>query len=794
MRLPGTLFSYAAGLLTAPYLHLPPTLPILILGAAGAWVISCTRPVTSTVSTRLATLCLILCFFAVGLFQYRISISPPTGSSALHHLSGQEPAILEGDIESMNTRYPDGATCMIAVTSSFAGGLATAKKGKLLLIIEQLDAKLSPGDRIRFRTRLRVPRAFGTPGEFNYQRHLAHQSVFVTGFVRNSNDIVRLEAASVQTPGSILLRWRQQVGDIIDTSVPTHLAPFLRGLATGDRGALSPEQRDLLAQSGIAHLFAISGLHLGIIASFLYIMLLTVYRRVPLLLQKLPPHRFLPAVILPVVAAYMLFTGGAISTLRALLGLAAVTAAFLLRRQVAPLHLLATAALTMLLLDPLAIFTPAFQLSFAGAAGILCIAPGWTAICQGRSILLVYPATLFVVTLAATTATLPLVLLHFHVLAPAGLLLNLLAVPAITLLAVPLCLAGVVSAVPSPELAAVLFNLAASLLDFILNVSTAVLALPGFSGQHLYLPPTALLGAALLSLSLLAPSALRFKLVGLIIAVTLLAAPLMSNRNADRLSIVAISVGQGDAALVTTATGKTILIDGGGFSRSNFDTGERLVAPTLGYLGIRSIDAVVMSHNHPDHRNGLLHILKSFNVHSFWSPVNINKLPASFRSTLTDRHIQVRTFAESWSIIEQTDNAKTAIYHVPDRPEATNDQSLVLYVQHGSDGLLLTGDLETKGIDRLALDPPPGPVTLLKFPHHGSRFSNPLSLVKQYNPQAAYISVGFNNRYGQPHPSVLSLLKDYPLQLERTDLSGTLFFSSNGETWTTRHWGYGLFR
>ncbi len=794
MRLPGTLFSYAGGLLTAPYLHLPPALPILILVATGAWALSSTRATTNSDSTRLSTLCLIICFFSIGLFQYQITVSPPINSSAIHHLGGQGPVILEGNIESMNTRFPDGATCLISVTSSLAQGVTTKRSGKLLLKIEQLTDKLQPGDLIRFRTRLRVPRAFGAPGEFNYQRHLAHQAVFVTGFVHSSNDIVRLESSAIQMPGTILRHWRQQVGDIINASVPAHLAPFLRGLATGDRGALSPEQRKFLAQSGIAHLFAISGLHLGIIASFLYILLLTIYRQVPWLLQKAPPRRFLPAVILPVVAAYMLFTGGAISTLRALLGLAAVTAAFLLRRQIAPLHLLATAALVMLLLDPLAVFTPAFQLSFAGAAGILCITPRWTAICQGRSRLFVYPATLLVVTLAATTATLLLVLLHFHVLAPAGLLLNMIAVPAVTLLAVPLCLAGVVAAVFSPTIAAVLFNLAATVLDHILNASEAVLALPGFSGQYLYLPFSALLGVGLLILALLAPATIRFRIAGLLIAIALLSAPFMYNQNSDRLSIVAISVGQGDATLVTTSTGKTILIDGGGFSQSSYDTGERLVAPTLGYLGIRTIDAVLLSHNHPDHRNGLQHILQRFNVRNFWSPVNIKKLPTSFQSTLADRHIKVRTFAENWSIIEQTANSKIAIYRVPGRPESTNDQSMVLYVQHGNDGVLLTGDLETMGINQLALDPPPGPVTLLKFPHHGSRFSNPLPLVKQYNPQAAYISVGYNNRYGQPHASVLSLLDNYPLQLERTDLSGSLYFSSTGKTWSTRRWRQGLFR
>ena len=794
MRLYGTLFSYAGGLLIAPYLYLPSTLPFLILCSLGAWALSCTRSSTSAVWPRLTTACLILCFISIGLFQYKITLSPPHDSSAIHHSGDQGPVILEGIITSMDMRFPEGIVCSIAVKASISGELRTERNGKILLKIEQHDDQLLPGDSIRFRTRLRTPRAFGAPGEFNYQRHLAHQSIFVTGFVRSTREIVRLDTSSALTPASRLRRWRQKVGHIIDESVPEQIAPFMHGLATGDRGALSPEQRKHLAYSGIAHLFAISGLHLGIIATFLYILLLTVYRRLSILMLSTPPRRLLPLLILPVVATYMIFTGGAISTLRALICLTAVTAAFLLRRQVAPLQLLASAAFIMLLLDPLAIFTPAFQLSFAGAAGILCITPRWTAFCQGRPKIIVYPASLFVVTLAATTATLPLVLLHFHVFAPAGLLLNLLAVPAVTLLAVPLCLSGIIFAIFSPTIAAILFNLAAAVLNMLLNVSDAILALPGFSGGYLYLPFPALLGVGLFALVLLLPTTKQYRMFGLVIIVALLSVPMMQHQRADKLSIVAISVGQGDASLVTTASGKTILIDGGGLFHSTFDTGERLVAPTLGYLGIRTIDTVVLTHNHPDHRNGLLHILQNFNVLNFWSPVNIQQLPYPLKTILTSRDIPVRTFDENWSIIEQSANTKSAVYRVPGHPTSENDQSLVLYFQNGQDGLLLTGDLESTGIHKLSLDLPPGPVTLLKVPHHGSRFSNPSPLVNRLNPQIVYISVGHNNRYRQPDVSVLSQLERQPIQLERTDLTGSLFFFTKGEAWTTRHWDNGLFR
>lgn len=181
---------------------------------------------------------------------------------------------------------------------------------------------------------------------------------------------------------------------------------------------------------------------------------------------------------------------------------------------------------------------------------------------------------------------------------------------------------------------------------------------------------------------------------------------LIETNHSGKLSLVVISVGQGDAALVTDADGKTFVIDGGGFSRSNFDTGERLVAPTLGYLGVREIDTVVLTHDHPDHINGLIHILKHFPVNHFWSGVDKSKLPEPLISILTERKIPIRTFSENWTTIKQNDRATIATYRVPSRPTSRNDQSLVLYFQEGNDGLLLTGDLETLGIKKLSLDPP----------------------------------------------------------------------------------------
>ncbi len=244
--------------------------------------------------------------------------------------------------------------------------------------------------------------------------------------------------------------------------------------------------------------------------------------------------------------------------------------------------------------------------------------------------------------------------------------------------------------------------------------------------------------------------------------------------------------------ILQTPNGGNYLIDGGGLYSKRFDTGERLVAPALGHLGINRLDAVILSHDHPDHRKGLLYVLENFQVDSFWSPVPINKLHFSLRRTLANRQIPLRTFQAGWHDAGAGSNLK--LYNPGNRSTRRNDHSLVLYARKGNEGVLLTGDLETEGIRELAEAQAPGPVTLLKLPHHGSRRSDPSPLLEKFHPRYAFSSVGFNNRYNLPHKSVLNSLEKVSVPLTRTDLHGTISLVSNGHDWAITHWKKGLFR
>ncbi len=265
--------------------------------------------------------------------------------------------------------------------------------------------------------------------------------------------------------------------------------------------------------------------------------------------------------------------------------------------------------------------------------------------------------------------------------------------------------------------------------------------------------------------------------------------PLATSRS---LAITAVSVGQGESILISRG-GDHYLVDGGGLHSDFFDVGERLVAPALGRLGVRGLEAVILTHDHPDHRKGLIHVLDHFPVKAFWSSIPWEKLHPSLQQVLSDRQIPLLSFAPGWTFPGQAADQTLAVY-APDQTGPLNDRSLVVYVRCGGDGALLTGDLEAAGVARLVENAPKGPVNLLKLPHHGSRHSAPERLLEHFAPEQVFACVGAGNSYRLPHHEVVREISRRGLVFYRTDLHGSLKFVSDGSGWRVERWERGLFR
>jgi competence protein ComEC len=780
------LLGYAAGLAIAPYFSPSDLWPALALFCAGFFLLRR--------RSNLTPVLLLIFFWSLGLTFYHLELTPPSETGHIRSFVGDTPVSIEGTVLSVAHRYDGGATIDLQAERIYHDQWVTLVHGRLRLYIEQGEEVPEIGRRVCFRSRLREPRSYGTPGEFDYPRHLAFQDIFVTAFLANSRDLVVFAREGTARKISIA-GLRTAIGKRIDEVIEPPLTPLVRALVIGDKSGLSPGQKQLLAQGGISHLFAISGLHIGLVAAMFFGIARLLYQRSERLILFAPARRFLPLLLLPALLAYLLLTGNAISTRRAFVMLVVATTLLLSSRQTPPLKLLASCAFVFLLGEPLMLFQPAFQLSFAGLCGILVLVPRWLAELPQGSRPLRYLATLALTTLAASLATAPLVLLNFHLMAPAGLLTNLLAVPAIGFAAVPFGLAGILVTPAWGSGADWLFEGCAVVIQYTLTAVDQLLQVPALTSHLIYASPATLLASFFLSGAFLLPGGSkrrwRLRILLVLTAALLLWFPF---RPTAALATTVLSVGQGDSTLLSFAGRHHYLVDGGGAYSAHFDTGERLVAPALGWLGVDSLEAVILTHDHPDHRKGLLYVLQHFAVKEFWTSISPDQLDPQLRQILAEKQIPLICPAPGWSGARAPASGSLWIFSPDQNNNNPNNRSLVLLAACGDDAVLLTGDLEEQGIEQLLAEPLPQTANLLKYPHHGSRRSHPGLLLDGIAPRFVFVSLGADNPHGFPHHEVTSALSARHLPLWRTDLHGSLQFTTDGQGWRATHWNQRLFR
>ena len=418
VKLGHLLAALTAGVAAAPSLPFFPWWPLLALLAAGGWLGLARRSAWS--------LLLFFCLFGVALCQQRLSPSP--AAQRLSRFAGGGPVAVEGRVLGTAPRTGGGGTVDVAAERVGSSGIAAPVEGGVRVYLDTPAPDLTVGAKVRFLARLRRPRRFGIPGESDYPRHLAAAGLMATAHLPDTAALAVSAAGDGGGWRGRLGRARLALGRFIDSQVPPEVAPLVRALVIGDKAGLTPPVRDLLGRGGIAHLFSISGLHLGLVAGLLYACGAWFCRRFETVLLWAPPRRWLPAALLPLLLAYLLLTGAALPTRRAFF--AAVAGAWLLlsARRSAPLSLWTSVAFLLLCLEPLALFEPSFQLSFAGVLGILLFWPRCEPLLSRLPRWMRPLAGLGAVTLGATIATAPLVLWHFHLLAPAGLVTNLVAV------------------------------------------------------------------------------------------------------------------------------------------------------------------------------------------------------------------------------------------------------------------------------------------------------------------------------------------------------------------------------
>jgi competence protein ComEC len=788
------LLALAAGTVGGLLLPKVSTFPLAVLTLVAL------LPVLFRKGKRTYLLLLLLCFF----FGYRglqIRVRPELPSNHVARFTDDKPWQVSGSVDAQSEQFAHGSRFILAAESLARKGVCHKVAGTVHVSVRGRKVALRPGDGVSFDSRLKEIRNFNNPGGFDYRRHLAFQGVLARASVAGKNLAVRMHSQD-RPFGRTIACSREAVWALIEEAAANRLrgeSPVMKALLTGDRGALSQETRDIFSRIGTSHLLAISGLHIGIVATVAFRFFRLLLARSERVLLAAWAQKGAALLSLFPVLFYGLLAGMSPATQRAVAMVVVFMLGTLLDRQRDPINTLAAAGLVILIAAPPALFTLSFQLSFTAVFAILYTLERVSFAVQLRrgSITLVKRLALFFcVSAAAILGTLPITLYYFNQTSLIGILTNCIMVPLIGFVVVPLGLLSVLFLLVSSTVAFWLMKGAVLILGGALELAAlfsswpwaaARTVTPGFIEIALYY--------ALAWLLLNYRRARRAKVLLLFLSIAFLVdGSYWGQRrfNRSELTMTVLDVGQGSSTLLELPRGPCILVDGGGFYDNRFDVGARVVAPFLWSKKIATVDILVLSHPHPDHLNGLLFIARHFHVKEVWvtgEPVNTEAYQ-EFLSILESENIRVvrpRDLVQPRAINGVSFDVLYPPGNFLERKaveawRTRNNNSLVLKVSFGDVSFLLPGDIEAEaekelvGLthDRLRSD-------VLLVPHHGSKSSSTPEFLSSVEPDVAVVSAGWKNIFRFPHDQVLEHYQAMGCETFRTDLHGAVTINTDGK-------------
>jgi len=715
-------------------------------------------------------------FFVWGGLSLAPFLSPAEGIAAC---ATERPVLIEGVVD----RRPEGMA--YGGERLYLGGLRVEREagagsvaGKLLLRVKQGRTGFFTGDRILFSSKIRLPRLLGLPGEADYPRQLAYQGVFATAFVKGADDLVLVGPGSGWRHG--MDRLAAALGRFISQGSPGAEGGVLKALLIGDTGDVPQQLNDAYARSGVNHILSISGFHVGIIFLCVFQGLFLAARCSEPLALRLNLRRALLLAALPVVVFYLFLSGAAAATQRSVLMISAVVLALYLKRELDPANCIMLAAAAILFTAPETLFDLSFQLSFLAIWGLVVLAPVLCAPFGRVPGVAGWFLLLLAASAAAILATLVPVAYYFQRVSFIGLLANLIIVPLMGYGAVVAGFASLPLSFLAPVPARALLSLAACLVRLSDAVILFLARAPVWSGYHPDRLDLLLAVLCLCALSFVRPHKAGCALALLLVLVLAVrGAPSVAGGD-GLLRVTFLSVGQGDAALVTLPDGKQMLVDGGGnFGDDELRVGKRLLGPALHALGVDRLDYLVLSHEHPDHLQGVLWAAAYLDVGEFWES-GVSSGGVAYRElkwVLAARGVPVRTLSAALPAFPAGGALVEALW--PPGPGSAftgdaNDTSLVFRLRLGRTALLFTGDLGTEEEEDLVARGVPLGCTLLKVAHHGSRYSSSDPFLAAAAPKAAVISAGYGNSFHLPAPSTLARLQSRAIRVYRTDLDGSV--------------------
>ena len=725
----------------APALWLPAAGIVLVLGALGLLLRGPMR--------RRVLLCALGMAFAFGWnAAYARFIAAP--NEAL--IGAAEDVELELCSYAVETNY--GAKATVRILGRGLRGRAVYYGGFDLLALE-------PGEHVR--DTVLFNSATDPSGDGSHIRNFTSKGVYLLLYSRGEPSYETGDAGALRYAPQ---RIAKKLGETIETVYGEREGGFLRALLLGDKRYLDVEDSSNLSEAGIYHITAVSGLHCMFLVELLDRLLRASHRRIRC------------AVTIPLLFLYAVMVGASPSILRACVMLSMTQLAPLFRREKDPPTALGLALLLILLKNPYAIASISLQLSFSAVAGLVWLTPKLTGAIHTGSRLLRFVLTSFATTLGALAFSTPLGAYYFGTFSVVSLLSNLLCLWMVSLV-FGAGLLGLLLSMTVPAVGAAFVPLVSLGVRYVLFVSGLLEGLP----LHALYFNTALSVLWLLYVyALFAVCAIarrgryRWWIAGALAVAMLLVTARFNALQFERgsLYVTALDVGQGESvALLSRRHG--VLVDCGS-SNSYISAGD-VAADYFLSAGIRRLDAVVLTHYHADHANGLALLLARVGVDALYLPdIAEEDGEKSEVLALAERYgVEVRyVTAETQAVVGE---ASLTLYP-PVGERGANELGLTILCSAGEFDTLITGDMDSK-TERALLDAYPLPdIEVLLVGHHGSRYSTSEELLETVTPEVGVVSVG-SNSYGHPTRDALLRLTDAGVTVYRTDLQGNIYITVN---------------
>lgn len=635
---------------------------------------------------------------------------------------------------------------------------------------------LQVGDKLKLKARIKQPYQATNPGQFDYKKYLKTKNIHTLSYVKH--DSYEL----IEKPKDGYWYWIQQTDNLRRKIINAHSQnlkspnlEILGGVVFGN-DAINPPQKvkDDFINSGLFHLLAASGMNVGLIFGIWYFLCSSI--KIP---YKL---RIISGGI--IVILYALMTGLPPSVVRATGMLEFILLGKLLDRDADNITLLGLVCALILINNPMMLNDIGFQLSFLVTLGLLLCT---TAIIEKIKNIPQWLSGWLVVPFIAQVWAAPIQMFYFNTFALYSVVANMLVIPFIGIITFCGFIGSILSLIPQigTPLCFISDKIADPFISLLLFVSELASNMP-----HSLLDmgkPLIIQLVLFYLLIIIITFAIKkdfdnkaLNITSIVLAAILTFIPLSSTFSKN-LSFVFFDVGEGDGILIRTPDQKTIIVDTGTYERYGFNPAKTSIIPYLKDIGVKKLDAIILTHPDSDHIGGAINILDNFETKVLYTngDKSRTKTYKKLIKQVKSKEINIQTIKNNQKL--QIDKNIEVIAFKPTNSdkETFNDTSIILYIKYKDFSALLAGDSESNAFK--LYKNVENELDLLKVGHHGSYDSVSNNMLKSLNPEISVISVGRKNNYGHPHIQTIKLLKNSNTKIMRTDIDNAIKVSTNGE-------------